>query len=429
MQIAAKRDSVELLSLFNKYAMNPPTMTIKLLTLIIESDRPLDAFKKQLQSLPASEVDQIDTSGNVSSRGGYRMDGNLLHFAVVKNLKEHVRILLEHGCDPKAPMVAHGDKSPLDMAIINGQMDFWDIMREGTELTEEEKLLQLRRMILDGKMEEDNPCKEFKELLSSLPVEMVSTTCIDATRTDYRLNHNSLLQVAAAYNKTGAVRLLLEKGVDPKATVDNGKTAMEIATEHEAEEVISFLCGAIGEEVPDNVKLRQLAKALYKDDDAEKFKTILTSLSPELVSRTAVGRSGSVLQQAVYEGKTDCVRLLLEHGVDSTVGTDEKEETPFDIAWRILFYSTEDTERNYTEIAELLSEGSEELSDKMKLRRLLKAMYTDDKFEGMEEFSEILSSLSPELVSSIALNRSGSVLRNAVVDDKIDFIRLLLEKG
>ena len=43
------------------------------------------------------QVDQIDTSGNVSSRGGYRMDGNLLHFAVVKNLKEHVRILLEHG--------------------------------------------------------------------------------------------------------------------------------------------------------------------------------------------------------------------------------------------------------------------------------------------------------------------------------------------
>ena len=58
---------------------------------------------------------------------------------------------------------------------------------------------------------------------------------------------------------------------------------MEIATEHEAEEVISFLCGAIGEEVPDNVKLRQLAKAVYKDDDAEKFKTVLTSLSPELV--------------------------------------------------------------------------------------------------------------------------------------------------
>ena len=56
MQIAAERDSVELLSLFNKYAMNPPSMTIKLLKLMIESDRSLDAFKKQLQSLTASEV-------------------------------------------------------------------------------------------------------------------------------------------------------------------------------------------------------------------------------------------------------------------------------------------------------------------------------------------------------------------------------------
>ena len=56
MEIAAKRDSVELLSLFNKYAMSPPSMTIKLLKLIIESDRPLDAFKKHLKTLPASEV-------------------------------------------------------------------------------------------------------------------------------------------------------------------------------------------------------------------------------------------------------------------------------------------------------------------------------------------------------------------------------------
>ena len=144
------------------------------------------------------------------------MDGNLLHFAVEKNLKEHVQILLKHGlvffhgktlnemvrrfdiklifrCDPKAPMVAHGHKSPLDMAIINGQMDFWDIMREGMEFTKEEKLLQLRRMILEwngswnGKMEEDNPCNEFKELLSSLPVEMV--IFIQAIITEFGCNH------------------------------------------------------------------------------------------------------------------------------------------------------------------------------------------------------------------------------------------------
>ena len=38
-------------------------------------------------NLTMLQVDQIDIGG----------DGNLLHFAVIKDLKEHVRILLEHG--------------------------------------------------------------------------------------------------------------------------------------------------------------------------------------------------------------------------------------------------------------------------------------------------------------------------------------------
>ena len=42
-------------------------------------------------------------------------------------------------------------------------------------------------------------------------------------------------------------------GVDPKASVNNERTAMEIATEYESEESVNLLCGAIGEETPDNV--------------------------------------------------------------------------------------------------------------------------------------------------------------------------------
>merc|ERR1719391_1555384 len=107
-------------------------------------------------------------------------------------------------------MAAHDQKSPLEMAIKNRQMDFWNIMRENTELTENEKLVQLRRMIMVENMEEDNPSKEFKELLSALPVEMVKTTCIEVR--DSFLPKNTLLQVAAACNNTGVVRLLLKKG-------------------------------------------------------------------------------------------------------------------------------------------------------------------------------------------------------------------------
>merc|ERR1719295_1076178 len=129
----------------------------------------------------------------------------------------------------------------------------------------------------------------------------------------------TLLQAAAAYDNKGAVRLLLEKGVDPKATGNYGKTAKDIAQENKSMEVVELLWEAIGEEIPDKVKLQQLSKAMYKKDTEEakkKFRELLRSLSPELVSTTAVNRYGSVLQDAVLEGKTDFVRLLLDYGVD-----------------------------------------------------------------------------------------------------------------
>ena len=70
-------------------------------------------------------------------------------------------------------MAAYEDKSPLDTAIDNGRVEIWNIMREGLELSETDKLQQLCRMIVAGKMDQDDPWKEFKELLSTLPVELV----------------------------------------------------------------------------------------------------------------------------------------------------------------------------------------------------------------------------------------------------------------
>ena len=60
IQLAAERDSVEIMTLFAEYAKDPAGMKAKLLKLIIESDgqqdASLDAFKQQLESLSASEV-------------------------------------------------------------------------------------------------------------------------------------------------------------------------------------------------------------------------------------------------------------------------------------------------------------------------------------------------------------------------------------
>ena len=88
-------------------------------------------------------------------------------------------------------MVAFGNKSPLETAIAKNQIEIWNIMRNGLELSEKEKLVQLRAMIECGRMEEDVYFKEFKELLSSLPVELVNDSSYIAKETlKYAFNLN-----------------------------------------------------------------------------------------------------------------------------------------------------------------------------------------------------------------------------------------------
>ena len=48
------------------------------------------------------------------------------------------------------------------------------MLMEQLQLSDQEKLQQLRAMVEVGKMEKDDPSKEFKELLSSLSIEVVN---------------------------------------------------------------------------------------------------------------------------------------------------------------------------------------------------------------------------------------------------------------
>ena len=77
--------------------------------------------------------------------------------------------------------------------------------------------------------------------------------------------------------------------MDPKETSDIKKTPMKLAAENNHEEIVEILRKAIGEEIPDDVKLQQLSKTMYGpyEDDKEKakdkFRELLSSLPPELV--------------------------------------------------------------------------------------------------------------------------------------------------
>ena len=75
---------------------------------------------------------------------------------------------------------------------------------------------------------------------------------------------------------------------DPKLATDKKeKTPLKIALERDNSEIVFLLSEAIGEEVPDKVKLEQLSKAMYREDKEEaksEFSKILASLSPDVVS-------------------------------------------------------------------------------------------------------------------------------------------------
>ena len=49
-------------------------------------------------------------------------------------------------------------------------------------------------------------------------------------------------------------------------------------------EIASLLSKAIGDEVPDKVKLQQLSTAMYKEEGIREFSELLGSLTPEYVS-------------------------------------------------------------------------------------------------------------------------------------------------
>ena len=74
--------------------------------------------------------------------------------------------------------------------------------------------------------------------------------------------------------------------VDPKATIDNERSLTKIAVENDSMEVVDVLWEALGEEVPEKVRLQQLSRSMYKEDKEEgrkRFRQLLNYLTPEMV--------------------------------------------------------------------------------------------------------------------------------------------------
>ena len=83
-------------------------------------------------------------------------------------------------------------------------------------------------------------------------------------------------------------------------------TPLEIALGNNNEEIASIICNAIGQDVPDKIKIMQLSKTMYKDNRTEakrEFKELLESLDPELVG--------------LFNQKFDLIIILFQGGENS----------------------------------------------------------------------------------------------------------------
>jgi len=111
----------------------------------------------------------------------------------------------------------HNQLSPLGIAIGLNEMDLWQILRQHTELSDEAKMEQLFFMISQTRGQ-PFPQEQFKELLTSLPVEKVNSVVFAdlifgfKVSTTYVLGKSSLLQAAVTFNNKEPVSLLLEYG-------------------------------------------------------------------------------------------------------------------------------------------------------------------------------------------------------------------------
>ena len=111
--------------------------------------------------------------------------------------------------------------------------------------------------------------------------------------------------------------------------------------------------------------------------------------------------SGSDKKEIQYNEDVSLIFADLIFRVNPKATTGKNDESPLNAALESLGpFGDFDTEI----FDMLLKATEEELSDEMKLQVLLSAMYQDeeygDKDKAMARFCEVLSTLSPELVSS-----------------------------
>jgi len=285
-----------------------------------------------------------------------------------------------------------------------------------------EQLTRLSEILNSPSSEESAEQDEFLETLKKIPADVVSVTNIGTGGT--------LLQRAVRLEKATHVGWILDLGVDPKALAADGEvhdpddddvvniSPLSLAIKKNNHELRSLMMKSrpycsnaqFLEQLFDIIEWvgPSAAKSTtHYEDFKQSFRDMLIFLSVQEVNETCIRETGTLLQQAVRRdcGYFDYVEILLDRGVDPSFvpETGKLRQSPIEMA------------------AEM---GSEPFC--LLTRTKLALLMNDDK---KEEFAKLLPTISCKWLEVTSAGENGTLLQDAILNDKQDFVLLLLKHG
>jgi len=431
---------LEVLLILGKFMEMPDNVKHIQLAVLANSDEEEEPgtneeFHKILNSLP---VDLVSTT---KPQEGFSTRGTILQDAVQMGKVNFVRDLLEFGVDPTA-VCEDVRETPMEISISRDTAQLLEIRRllaKYTEMPDNVKLFHLSTLMFRG---EATDLEEFRSMLGSLPVELVSSTNVR--------DLGSLLQGAVdphsdvKKNKEEFVRILLEFGADPNRATEGApsacggaRTPMELALRYvylHTINVLMLLAGTVNDETPASTKLDILSKIMeyleYLDGNyTEELKRNLDGLPVSEVENQREKISWHVSDQidkteinvtwvqfAAAQGKTEYLQILLDHGLDHN---SQVEETPTPIQLAAV--------NGHMDAFSLLAARLQMDSDNSEWFQLGQLMVF-----GMagkvDEFKELLTRVALDKVTSQPVYRS-TLLQELARSGKAPAVTALLQYG
>ena len=259
---------------------------------------------KYFLSLGAT-VDAQDINGNSS-----------LHYAIKWNNLDLINFLIDNGADYS---IENNEKiSPYTLSLKENKLqiiDMFEKMGASIKLEDEELDIAFMNACIEGNLE--------------LAEKMIKTSNIDITYVDGQGQtplHHVVEKNSTKKDFVKMAKLLIESGVDVNCTDDNGKTALHVAVEKSRKEMVVLLIqNGADANIEDDNGILAINEAISKADNRIKYE--LFKLLVETTTIEKLNNSGtSPLYTACCKGATECVRLLLEMGVDPNIFTEIGKE-------------------------------------------------------------------------------------------------------